>query len=144
MVCGVAGLLLGGFLAARAERLERMIGVCLAGSALLLALVGSGWLPGSVAIVVAALAGLGTGLAGPSRDMLIKRASPPGATGRVYGTVYSGLDLGFALAAPVFGAVLDGGNPGGVFLGAALALALGVGCASLIGVRVAMTRSVAA
>ena len=144
MVCGIAGLLLGGFLAVRTERLERMIGLCLAGSALLLALVGTGWLPGTMAIGVAALAGLGTGLAGPSRDMLIKRASPPGATGRVYGSVYSGLDLGFALAAPVFGAVLDGGNPGGVFFGAALALALGIACASLIGVRLAMTRSVAA
>ncbi len=144
MLCGIAGLLLGGFLAARAVRLERLIGACLAGSALLLAWVGSGWLPGGLAIGVAALAGLGTGLAGPSRDMLIKRASPPGATGRVYGTVYSGLDLGFALAAPVFGAVLDGGNPGGVFFGAALALALGVLCASMIGLRVAMTRSVAA
>ena len=144
MVCGVAGLLLGGFLAARADRLERLIGVCLAGSAALLMLVGSGWLPGWLAIAVAALAGLGTGLAGPSRDMLIKRASPPGATGRVYGTVYSGLDLGFAVAAPVFGAVLDGGNPGAVFFGAALALALGVLCASMIGLRVATTRSVAA
>ena len=144
MACGIAGLLLGGFAAARTERLERMIGACLAGSALLLALVGSGWLPGAVAIVVAALAGLGTGLAGPSRDMLIKRASPPGATGRVYGTVYSGLDLGFAVAAPVFGAVLDGGNPGGVFYGAALALALGVLFASMIGLRVATSRAVAA
>ncbi len=144
MVCGVVGLVLGGFLAARAAHLERLIGVCLAGSALLLILVGSGWLPGGLAIGVAALAGLGTGLAGPSRDMLIKRASPPGATGRVYGTVYSGLDLGFALAAPVFGAVLDGGNPGGVFFGAALALGLGVLFASMIGLRVAMTRSVPA
>ena len=144
MGCAIAGLLLGGFLAARAVRLERIIGVCLAGSAALLALVGTGWLPAAAALGVAALAGLGTGLAGPSRDMLIKRASPPGATGRVYGTVYSGLDLGFALAAPVFGAVLDGGNPGGVFYGAALALALGVLCASMIGLRVAMTRSIAA
>ena len=76
--------------------------------------------------------------------MLIKRASPPGATGRVYGTVYSGLDLGFALAAPVFGAVLDGGNPNGVFFGAALALALGVLSASMIGLRLATARSVAA
>ena len=141
---GVVGLILGGFLAARADRLERMIGACLAGSALLLALVGSGWLPGLLALGVAALAGLGTGLAGPSRDMLIKRASPPGATGRVYGTVYSGLDLGFALAAPVFGAALDGGNPGGVFYGAALALTLGVLCASMIGLRLSMGRSVTA
>lgn len=143
-LCGVVGLLMGGFLAARADRLERMIGLCLAASALLLMLVGSGWLPGLVALGVAALAGLGTGLAGPSRDMLIKRASPPGATGRVYGTVYSGLDLGFALAAPVFGAVLDGGSPSGVFFGAALALVLGVAAASMIGLRIAMTQSVAA
>ncbi len=144
MVCGIAGMLLGGFQAARAQRLERLIGICLAGSAALLALVGTGWLPGRVAIGVAALAGLGAGLAGPSRDMLIKRAAPPGATGRVYGTVYSGLDLGFALAAPVFGAVLDGGHPGGVFFGAALALALGVVCASMIGLRLGTTRAVTA
>lgn len=144
MLCGIVGLLLGGFVAARAARLERTIGICLAAAGALLALVGTGWLPAALAIGVAAFAGLGTGLAGPSRDMLIKRASPPGATGRVYGTVYSGLDLGFALAAPVFGAVLDGGNPNGVFFGAALALALGVLSASMIGLRLATARSVAA
>ena len=143
-LCGVVGLLLGGFLAARAERLERMVGVCLAGSALLLMLVGSGWLPASAALVIAAVAGLGTGLAGPSRDMLIKRASPPGATGRVYGTVYSGLDLGFALSAPLFGAVLDGGSPNAVFFGAALALVLGVLAASMIGLRLSALQSVSA
>jgi MFS family permease len=144
MLCGIVGLLLGGFVAARAARLERTIGICLAAAGALLALVGTGWLPAVLAIGVAAFAGLGTGLAGPSRDMLIKRASPPGATGRVYGTVYSGLDLGFALAAPVFGAVLDGGHPNGVFFGAALALALGVLSASMIGLRLATTRSVVA
>jgi MFS family permease len=145
MVAGVVGILLGGFLVTHAARLERLIGVCLTASALLLALVGTGWLPGSLAVVITSLAGLGTGLAGPSRDMLIKRASPPGATGRVYGTVYSGLDIGFAVAAPVFGAILDGGRPGGVFHGAALALGLGVVAASLVGLRVAMTaRRVAA
>ena len=144
MLCGIVGLLLGGFVAARTARLERTIGICLAAAGALLALVGTGWLPAALAIGVAAFAGLGTGLAGPSRDMLIKRASPPGATGRVYGTVYSGLDLGFALAAPVFGAVLDGGHPNGVFFGAALALALGVLSASMIGLRLATTRSVVA
>jgi len=71
--------------------------------------------------------------------MLIRSASPPGATGRVYGTVYSGLDIGFALAAPIFGAILDGGRAGGVFVGAAVALALGVASASLVGLRVAWT-----
>lgn len=136
MLCGAAGMAAGGFLAARAERLERIIGACLVGAAALLALAGSGWLPGMAAAVAAALAGFGTGLAGPSRDMLIKRAAPPGATGRVYGTVYSGLDLGFALASPVFGALLDRGLANGVFHGAALALLMGVVSASLVGMRV--------
>ena len=83
----------------------------------------------------AALAGFGTGLAGPSRDMLIKRAAPPGATGRVYGTVYSGLDVGFAVAAPVFGFMLDHGQAHGVFYGASLVLVLGIASAALVGLR---------
>ncbi len=107
MLCGAAGMVVGGFLVGRVKRLETVISVCMLGSGLLLFIVGTGWLPAMVAVVVASLAGLGTGLAGPSRDMLIKRAAPPGATGRVYGTVYSGLDLGFCLAAPVFGYMLD-------------------------------------
>ncbi len=137
MLFGAVGMVVGGFLTARADRLERLIGTCLTGAAVLLVLVGSGVLPGLMAAFVAALAGFGTGLAGPSRDMLIKRAAPPGATGRVYGTVYSALDLGFAVSAPVFGALLDRGLPGTVFHGAALALLLGVASAGFVGVRIA-------
>ena len=144
MLAGAAGMLAGGFLVARAERLERVIGACLLGAALLLALVATGLLPGPAAAIVAALAGVGSGLAGPSRDMLIKRAAPPGATGRVYGTVYSGLDLGFALGSPIFGALLDSGSPGAVFYGAALALLLGVASAALVGLQIARMRGAAA
>jgi predicted MFS family arabinose efflux permease len=133
MLCGAAGMVLGGFVVAREQRLERTIAAAMAASACLLLLASSGWLPGLVAATVVALAGFGTGLAGPSRDMLIKRASPPGATGRVYGTVYSGLDVGFALAAPVFGWLLDHGQPNAVFVGAAAALALGIVSAGLVG-----------
>jgi MFS family permease len=144
MLCGAAGMVAGGFLVARTMRLERLIAACLVASAAALALVGLGWLPGGLALLVASLAGLGTGLAGPSRDMLIKRAAPPGATGRVYGTVYSGLDLGFALAAPVFGALMDQQMPGAVFMGSALALLAGVGSASLVGANVARRRQASA
>ena len=140
MLFGAAGMVVGGFLANRAERLEKIIGTCLLASAALLCFVATGALPGLVAASVAAIAGFGTGLAGPSRDMLIKQASPPGATGRVYGTVYSGLDLGFAVAAPIFGKLLDRGMPEGVFYGSALTLAMGVAAASLVGVGVARGR----
>jgi MFS transporter, FSR family, fosmidomycin resistance protein len=136
MVCGAVGMVVGGFVAARVQALEKTIAGCMAAAAALLLLVGTGWLPAWLAMVVAALAGAGTGLAGPSRDMLIKRAAPPGATGRVYGTVYSGLDVGFALAAPVFGALMDHGWPQAVFGGAAFTLVLGVASAGLVALRV--------
>lgn len=140
MLFGAVGIVIGGFLASRTERLEKIISVCLLASAALLVLVGTGVVPGTMAVLLTAVAGFGTGLAGPSRDMLIKQAAPPGATGRVYGTVYSGLDLGFALAAPVFGALLDKGLPQAVFYGAALTLAIGVVSAAAVGVGIQRKR----
>ncbi|MCO5103936.1 MAG: MFS transporter [Burkholderiaceae bacterium] len=137
MLFGAAGMVAGGFLVSRVERLERTIAIAMCAGAALLALVGTGLLPGMAALWVAALAGVGTGVAGPSRDMLIKRAAPPGATGRVYGTVYSGLDLGFSVAAPVFGALLDRGMTHSIFYGAALALVLGVVSAGMVGAGIA-------
>ncbi len=133
MICGAVGMLLGGFLAVRAERLERVIAASLLTCGLLLLLVGLGWVQGVAAAWLVILAGLGSGLAGPSRDMLIKRAAPAGATGRVYGTVYSGLDLGFALAAPVLGALMDRGQPLAIFLVGAGALVVGVASAAWVG-----------
>lgn len=137
MLAGATGMVIGGFLVAKVERLERIIGVCLVGSGALLAVVGLGGLPGPGAVLVAALAGLGTGIAGPSRDMLIKRAAPPGATGRVYGTVYSGLDLGFAVAPPLLGLLMDRGAAAGIFHAAAFALVFAVVSATWVGTRVA-------
>ena len=140
MLLGALGMVLGGFLSARIERLELTIGVAMSLSALLMLVVSSGAVSGPVAVALCILAGLGSGLAGPSRDMLIRRATPPGATGRVYGTVYSGLDAGFAVAAPLFGWLLDHGQPAGVFLGAAVAWLMGVAVAALIGRRLAHRR----
>jgi MFS transporter, FSR family, fosmidomycin resistance protein len=136
MLFNAAGTLAGGFLAAPTKQLEATIGWAISAAAALLLLVASGVLPALVAGVVAAMAGFASGLAGPSRDMLIRRAAPAGATGRVYGTVYSGLDVGFAVASPMFGALLDRGHPQAVFVGAAAALALGVLSAAAVGLTI--------
>ena len=135
MLCGAVGMVGGGFLAQRTQRLEKIIATFLLLAAACLALVGSGWLSGSVALIVASVAGFGHGLAGPSRDMLIKRATPSGNTGRVYGTVYSGLDTGFAVAAPLFGWMMDHQMHSQVFFGAAVALAVSVWAATAVGVN---------
>jgi MFS family permease len=61
-----------------------------------------------------ALMGFGVGLAGPSRDLLVRRSATgrfgKAAYGRVYGFVYSGLDLGLALSPIFFGMLLDAGR----------------------------------
>jgi predicted MFS family arabinose efflux permease len=141
MLAGAAGMLVGGFVVGRGFPLERIIAAAMAFAAVMLALVATGWLSGVTAALLASVAGFGTGLAGPSRDMLIKRAAPPGATGRVYGTVYSGLDIGFAIGAPIFGWVLDHGMAGGVFAGSALALCAGISSAALVGLGVARRKA---
>lgn len=140
MLCGALGMVGGGFLAQRVQRLEKIIATFLLIAAACLAIVGTGWLPGTAALILASAAGFGHGLAGPSRDMLIKRATPSGATGRVYGTVYSGLDTGFAVAAPIFGWMLDQQMHSQVFFGAALALAVSVLAASAVGVQLHQKR----
>ncbi len=92
-----------------------------------------------------AIIGLGVGLAGPSRDLLVRHTATAGfgkaAFGRVYGFVYSGLDLGFAVSPLVFGPLMDRGSYtavlGGVALLQALAIvsALSVGMQSRVGRR---------
>ena len=67
--------------------------------------------------------GVAGGTANPSRDMLIRRAAPPGATGRVYGVVYSGLDVGMSIVPPIFGLMMDAKLPALVWLGIAFAQA---------------------
>jgi MFS transporter, FSR family, fosmidomycin resistance protein len=101
---------------------ERVIAYSLVFSAAMLALAAAGAVGGKSALFAVMLTGIGTGIAGPSRDLLIKQATPAGATGRVYGTVYSGLDAGLAVAAPMFGYFMDNAMPRAVFFGAAMAL----------------------
>jgi hypothetical protein len=80
-----------------------------------------------------AVMGAGAGITGPSRDLLVRAAAPANATGRVFGVVYSGLDVGLAVSPVIFGALMDGGHIGavfvmiGVFQAGALVTALGVG-----------------
>jgi nitrate/nitrite transporter NarK len=67
--------------------------------------------------VAAALAvsGFASGVVAPSRDLIVRASTPPGAAGRVFGFVYAGLDVG-AFATPVFyGWMLDNGMPHAVF-----------------------------
>jgi MFS family permease len=70
--------------------------------------------------------GLASGVAGPSRDLLIRSAAPANATGRVFGVVYSGLDTGLSVGPLMFGALMDAHHPSWVFLCIGLFQALAI------------------
>jgi MFS transporter, FSR family, fosmidomycin resistance protein len=136
MLCSALGMLVGGFVAARmAQRTDHIVALCMAAGAMSMALAATGWLGAVGTMVLLATTGFAIGIGGPSRDMMIKKATPKGATGRVYGTVYSGLDVGFALSPLVFGTLMDRGMTTATLLGGALVLLLSVGAALAVGRR---------
>jgi MFS family permease len=60
--------------------------------------------------------GFCVGISGPSRDLMIRSATPKEASGRVFGTVYSGLDSGLAIGPLIFGLLMDWKMVPGVFI----------------------------
>jgi MFS family permease len=135
MLCGALGMFAGGFVAAKVGNSDRVVALAMAVGAALLALCGTGLLGATATMVVLASTGFAVGIGGPSRDMMIKKATPKGATGRVYGLVYSGLDVGFAISPIVFGVFMDRGWYGATLLGASGVWLLSVGAALGVGSR---------
>ncbi|MBI2525240.1 MAG: MFS transporter [Candidatus Rokubacteria bacterium] len=110
-----AGIVAGGALADRVRRHE-VVAVAGMGLAALLALVlaaavaPGGWLP-----LLMGATGFCMGLTQPSRDLIVRAATPIRAAGKVFGFVYSGLDLGSTVTPLAFGLLLDRGAPRAVF-----------------------------
>jgi FSR family fosmidomycin resistance protein-like MFS transporter len=121
------GILAGGFLAARTTRHDRVAATGLAMGAALVMLIAASPPIAQWAIPILALTGFAIGSTGPSRDMIVRGATPPGASGRVYGFVYSGLDLGATLAPVAMGALIDHGSPRIVFAVVSVFLFLAIG-----------------
>jgi len=133
MVCSAGGMVVGGFLASDPARCERIVGAGFGVAATIALIVGFADVPAWAVPVLFGAMGFGAGIAGPSRDLLVKRSSPDNATGRVYGVVYSGLDIGQAVAPLMFGTLMDLHQPALVWLG--IAVVQGVLIASAFNVR---------
>jgi MFS family permease len=126
MLASAGGMLLGGFVGAGRQDHDRTVAIAFAVAAALALLLGVAVVPGWLALPLMALVGFFSGIAGPSRDLMIRAAAPKNATGRVYGVVYSGLDSGLSVGPALFGLVMDAGHPGWVFAGIALFQALAI------------------
>lgn len=99
-----AGIVTGGY--GGAQRAQRMAHRGRARAAATMAVIlASGLPPAAMLLPLMVLMGFGVGVAGPNRDLLVRRAATSrfgkAAFGRVYGFVYSGLDTGLALSPSV-------------------------------------------
>ena len=115
IVGSATGVLMGGLFADRVRRHDRVAMLGLLAAAALTVPIASQTVTPGLLLPLLALAGAAGGITGPSRDMIVRSATPPGASGKIFGFVYSGLDVGSFLAPPVFGVLMSAGIPTIIF-----------------------------
>lgn len=132
-----AGTLTGGFVAASGARSDRVVGFALGWAAVMAIVLAGGIVPAWSVLIVMAVMGLGVGIAGPSRDLLVRRAATSemgrGSFGRVYGFVYSGVDIGLAVSPALVGPMLDAGHFQAALLAVAVLQGLAIAAAWRVG-----------
>lgn len=115
IVGSAGGVLVGGFFADRVRRHDRVATLGLLAAGALTVPIAAQAVTPALLLPLLALAGAAGGITNPSRDMIVRNATPPGASGKVFGFVYSGLDVGSFLAPPVFGVLMTAGLPSIIF-----------------------------
>ncbi len=118
------GIFIGGIAADRTDRHDRIAIAGMTTAALLMLFIALNEFGPTMVLILLVAAGMASGTTTPSRDMLVRAATPKGASGRVFGFVYSGLDLGSSLIPLGLGWALDRGHPEAVFYAASGFLAV--------------------
>lgn len=121
------GVLVGGVLASRTSRHAAVAGFGLALAGIVTALVGVIDFSSFALVLMTSLSGFFVGVTPPSRDLLVRAATPQGAFGRVFGFVSTGFNIGSAIAPTIYGTFMDRGEPRDVFLFSAACSILCIG-----------------
>jgi len=115
LAASALGVLAGGWLADRTQQHRHVVGGSFLLVAIFAALIPELLPPLAITAGLFALAGFFSGVVAPSRDMMVRAVTPPGASGKVFGFVTTGFNIGGIAAPLLFGFVLDYGEPGLVF-----------------------------
>ena len=109
------GVLVGGWLAGRTPH-HGLVATCgLIATAAVSTLVGLFDFAAAALVMLMSIAGFFSGLTMPSRDMIVRAVTPPGAYGRVFGFVSTGFNIGGIVSPLIFGQLLDQGYPRAIF-----------------------------
>ena len=116
LLLSAIGVLAGGLLVGRTRRHSLVASLGLAAAALFTLLFAEVDLSALALIAAMSAAGFFSGVIMPSRDMIVREATPPGSFGKVFGFVTTGFNIGGIVAPLVFGAIMDHGSPRLLFL----------------------------
>ena len=115
LVGAAAGVLAGGPLADKTGRHGDLAAAGFGLAALITLAVALLSVPVPVLVVAMGLIGLLVGMVQPARDMLVRKAAPPGSAGRVFGIVSTGFNIGGIVGPLLFGWLMDRGAPRAIF-----------------------------
>ncbi len=126
MVAASAGNLLGGWLVDRTGRPQLVFFGAIGTVFVAVNIIGAVPLPLYGIIPLMMVSGVAHGAIMPTRDLLVRRISPPGQMGKVFGFTSTGLSIGGFMTPVLFGWVMDMGDPRWVFFGSAAVMLLAV------------------
>ena len=129
LAMNAVGVLGGGVLASRTHHHAIVAASGLTIGGIVTALVGFFNFPAAILIALMGISGFCVGATYPSRDMLVRAVTPPGAYGRVFGFVSTGFNIGASISPIVYGMLMDNGEPRAVFL---LSAAVSLLCVSTV------------
>ena len=115
------GVLAGGLVVTRTALHSTVAALGIAGMVVTAGLIAAVDFGTLALIAVMAAFGFCSGVIAPSRDMIVRAATPEGSFGKVFGFVTTGFNLGGIVAPMVFGALMDAGHPRLLFIGVAVA-----------------------
>ncbi len=138
-----SGILVGGHVADKVRRLDAVATVGFLVSSAVLVVIAYMALPLALLIASFVLGGFMLGMIAPSRDLMVRSATPEGSSGRAFGFVFSGGGIGGAVAPICFGWAIDLGRPEMVFVAGAGLMMLSLITALLV-TRLSAARAAAA
>jgi len=126
LIMSAAGVLAGGILTGMTSRHGLVASGGLVVTAIVCVLIGLIDFNALALVVLMSAAGFFSGLTMPSRDMIVRAVTPPGAYGRVFGFVSSGFNIAGIVTPIIFGQLLDHGYVREIFFFMALCALLAI------------------
>jgi MFS family permease len=109
LIMSAVGVLVGGILTGRTSRHSVVAACGLMVTATVCTLIGLVDFNALALILLMSAAGFFSGITMPSRDMIVRSVTPPGAYGRVFGFVSTGFNIAGIVLPLIFGQLLDHG-----------------------------------